>query len=116
VDKTDLWKEIMYYSDTLEKAIRELKDRGANYARCEHDYRVRLSKRLTELRADGEKVTHLADIAKGEPETAKLRMERDIAECLYKSCLEGINVYKVKIKILESQLQREWGQAGRESK
>jgi hypothetical protein len=99
----------MYISETLERAIRELKERGAKYAQAEHDYRVRLSSRLTALRSDGQAVTHLADIAKGEPETAKLRLERDIAESLYKTCLEAINVYKVKIRVLESQLQREWG-------
>ena len=48
-------------------------------------------------------------IAKGESEIAKLRMERDIAESLYKSCQEAINGYKVQIRILEGQLQREWG-------
>ena len=53
------------------------------------------------------------DIAKGEPDTAKLRLDRDITESLYKSCLEGINVYKVKLRVLENQLEREWGQAKR---
>ena len=110
----DLWQEIQHNSRILEDSIRELKTRGANYAKCEHDYRVRLSKRLMELRADGEKVTHLADIAKGESETAKLRMERDIAESLYESCKEGINVYKLKLRLLEGQLTREWGQAKRD--
>lgn len=105
----DLWQEIMSLSNLLETAIRELKDRGKRYALSEHDYRVALSSRLTNLRAEGQAVTHLSDIAKGEPEIARLRMERDIAESLYKSCNEAINVYKVKIKVLESQLQREWG-------
>ena len=109
----DLWKDIMYISETLERSIRELKERGAKYAQAEHDYRVKLSSRLTQLRAEGNPVTHLADIAKGEPDTAKLRLDRDITESLYKSCLEGINVYKVKLRVLENQLEREWGQAKR---
>lgn len=108
----DLWREITYLSDTLEKAIRELRERGAAYAHAEYKYRMALSKRLTELRAEGKAVTHLSDIAKGEPEVAKLRLERDITESIYKSCLEGINVYKVKIRVLEGQLQREWGGKG----
>jgi hypothetical protein len=110
----DLWQEIQYNTRVLEDAIRDLKVRGKNYAQCEHDYKVRLSMRLTELRAQGQPVTHLADIAKGEPDTAKLRMERDIAESLYESCKEGLQVYKLKLRLLEGQLQREWGQAGRE--
>ena len=106
---SDLWQEIQHNSRILEDSIRELKTRGQKFAQSEHDYRVNLSKRLLELRATGNPVTHLGDIARGEPETAKLKMERDIAESLYTSCLEGINVYKLKLRILEGQLQREWG-------
>jgi len=110
----DIWQEMLYTERILEDAIRELKTRGANYAKCEHDYRVMLSKRLMELKANGERVTNLADIARGEPETARLKMERDIAESLYESCKEGINVYKLKLRLLEGKLQREWGQAKKE--
>jgi hypothetical protein len=110
----DLWPEIQRNIDILDSSIGSLRKRGQNYAKYEHDYRVMLSKRLTELRAEGNPVTHLADIAKGEPEIAKARMERDIAESLYQSCLEGINFTKLKLRLLEGQLSREWTQAGRE--
>lgn len=70
-----------------------------------------LSKRLTELRAEGQAVTHLADIARGERNIAKLRFNRDVAKGLYDSSQEAINVYKIKIKVLENQYSREWGQA-----
>lgn len=105
----ELWREITAELALLDRAVRELKPRGAKKAQAEHDYRLALSKRLTVLRAEGNPVTHLADIAKGEPEIAKLRMERDIADSLYESAQESINVQKLKIRILESQLAREWG-------
>ena len=105
----DLWKEINTLCTLAERAITELKERGKVYAKAEHDYRVALSKRLTTLRAEGQAVTHLVDIAKGEEVIARLRMERDIAESLYKTAQEAINVYKVKIRVLENQLSREWG-------
>jgi len=105
----ELWEEIRLEQKLLDRAISELKPRGRAKAQTEHDYRVALSKRLTVLRAEGAAVTHLADIAKGEPEIAKLRLERDIAESLYESAQEAINVQKLKIRILESQLSREWG-------
>lgn len=105
----ELWKEITTELALLDRAVRELKPRGQKKAQAEHDYRLALSKRLTILRAEGQPVTHLKDIAAGEPEIAKLRMERDIAESLYESAQESINVQKLKIRILESQLSREWG-------
>ena len=116
-----MWLKIQEFSALLNRAISEYAVRGRAYAVQEYEYRSALSKRLVELRAEGMAVTHLLDIAKGESEIAKLRMERDIAESLYKSCQEAINGYKVQIRILEGQLQREWGRTdesyhfGRES-
>ena len=95
----------------LEKCVSEYKRYNYDYAIKERKYRIALSKKLTELRASGEKVTHLADIARGIPEIAELRFQRDIAEGLKKSSEEGINFYKIKVRTLEGQLQREWGQA-----
>jgi len=104
-----MWDEIQENMIMLEKAVSEMKSRSKNKAEAEHNYRVALSKRLTELRAEGQPVTHLADIAKGEKNIASLRLTRDIAEGLYDSSKEAINMYKLKLKILEEQFAREWG-------
>jgi hypothetical protein len=93
----------------LEVAVVEMSKRSIDLARKEYSYRVALSKRLTELRAEGQPVTHLADIAKGEEKVANLRSERDIARGLFDSSKEAINMYKLRIKVLESEYEREWG-------
>lgn len=105
----ELWDEIMTEQALLDRAVQELKPRGRKKAETEREYTMALSKRLTVLRAEGQPVTHLLDIAKGEEDIAKLRMERDIAESLYDSAVEAINAQKLKIRILEGQLSREWG-------
>ena len=104
-----MWDDIQKEQQNLEYAITEMKKRGNKLAYAEHNYRVALSQRLTELRAEGQPVTHLADIARGEKKIANLRLNRDIAQGLYDSSKEAINMYKLKIKILESQFEREWG-------
>lgn len=106
-----MWSEVEKALKDLEKCVAEYKKYNYDYAIKEKKYRVALSQKLTELRAKGEKVTHLADIARGIPEIADLRFDRDIAEGLKKSAEEGINFYKIKVRVLEGQLQREWGQA-----
>lgn len=106
-----MWDEIQKYNDLLEKAVTEMKSRSKKLAEAEYYYRMALSKRLTELRAEGQAVTHLADIARGEKNIAKLRFNRDVAKGLYDSSQEAINVYKIKIRVLENQYSREWGQA-----
>jgi hypothetical protein len=38
-----------------------------------------------------------------------LRFKRDVCETVYQANQESINVLKLNIRIIESQLQREWG-------
>lgn len=104
-----MWNEIEELMTKLEKTLSEYKKYNKDYAEKEYYYRTALSKRLVELRAEGQAVTHLSDIARGEDKIAKLRYERDIAEGLKKSAEEGINFYKLYAKLKESQLNREWG-------
>ena len=104
-----MWEEIEKYLELSEKAVEEMKKRSFNLAKTKHNYAVALSKRLVELRAEGQAVTHLLDIAKGEPQIAKLRYEKDIAQGLYDSSKEAINVYKKKTDVLKEQYAREWG-------
>lgn len=106
-----MWEELEKYNDLLNKAVVEMKKRSIDLAKKEYLYRTALSKRLVELRAEKQPVTHLADIARGEEHIAKLRLDRDIAKGLYDSSQEAINMYKIRIRVLENQYQREWGQA-----
>ena len=106
---SDLWEEIRLEQKLLDRAVAELKPRGRAKAQTEYEYKMALSKRLTELRARGEPVTHLADIARGMPDIAELRLKRDLACSLYEIAQEAINVQKLKIRIIENQLSREWG-------
>ena len=92
----------------LDKAVTQLGIRGRTYAQAEHDYKVALSKRILEHRAEGMPVTIISDVCRGEPEIARLRLERDIAEVVYKSALEAIQSYKLQIRILDAQIEREW--------
>lgn len=45
----------------------------------------------------------------GIPSVAEARFKRDVAETVYKANLEAIASIKLQIRIIESQLNREWG-------
>lgn len=107
----DLVTEIMDKSRMLDVAISELKRRGQKYAEAERDYRVALSKQMLTERDNGMPVTIISDICKGKSEIAQLRFSRDCAEVLYKSAMEAINSMKLQIRLMDSQLDREWGTA-----
>ena len=107
----DLVTEIMDKSRMLDVAISELKRRGQKYAETERDYRVALAKQMLTERDNGMPVTIISDICKGKSEIAQLRFNRDCAEVLYKSAMEAINSMKLQIRLMDSQLDREWGAA-----
>ena len=107
----ELYQEIQRLNSLLDKAISELKERGRAYANAYKTYRMLLSKELLRLKDEGVPATTSYDIARGKEEIATAKENEIITESLYKSCQEAILVYKLQIKILENQLQREWGQA-----
>lgn len=96
----ELLQEIEQLYAQLELSISTARKYDLEYAERERAYRVELSKRLVELRAQGQAVTHLADIARG---------EKNIAEGMRNSARETINYLKLKLRCLDAQLQREWG-------
>jgi hypothetical protein len=104
----DLINEMSGKMSTLEKALGELGKRGKAYAQSECDYRVALAEKMLTERDKGTPVTIIGDICRGDRAIAKLKFERDVAEVMYKSAMEAINTYKLNIKILENQIDREW--------
>lgn len=107
----DLIQEVQTNIKMLDLAVGELKERGRTFAQAEHDYKVAMAKFVTEKRAEKVPVTIVTILAQGDPEVAKLRMMRDIAESLYDSAKEAINSYKLKIRVINDQIEREWKNA-----
>lgn len=109
MDELDLWQEIQHRLDLLDEAVKAIRFRGKDYAEAEAAYRSKLATQILHLRdEEGYPVTLVPDLARGNPEVAQLKVERDCAESLYKSALEAINVNKLRIKVLEAQHDREW--------
>lgn len=105
----DLYFELREKTNMLDSAIRVLKTRGQAYAQAEHDYKVAMAQKMLIEREKGMPVTILGDICRGDKAIAKLRFERDVADINYKAALEAINVYKLQLRLIENQIQREWG-------
>lgn len=108
MNEHDLLNELSAKVNLLDTAVKELSKRGQRYAQAEHDYKVRLSQQILIERDKGVPVTIISDICRGNKEIAKLRFERDVAEVAYKAAQEAINSYKLQVRILDSQISREW--------
>ena len=105
----DLLQELWKINDLLTKAQENFKQRGIEYAKAYKNYRILLAKELLVLKADGMPVTIAYDIARGKEEIANAKEQEIITECLYKSCQEAINTYKLQIKIIQAQINNELG-------
>lgn len=107
----DLVNELAAKTALLDTAIRKLGTRGSAYAEAERDYRCALAKQILAERDKGTPVTIIGDVCKGNKEISTLRFKRDCAEVMYKSALEAINSYKLQIRIMDAQIEREWHSA-----
>ncbi len=109
----DLYEEIQRLMAELTASIKRLRKNGANLAEAERDYKITLRQEALRLRAGDMPVTLINNIIYGVEEVADKRFKRDVEQANYEANKEHINVTKLKLRILEAQLSREWGAAGK---
>lgn len=97
----------------LTASINRLRTNGAKLAEAERDYKITLRQEALKLRAGDMPVTLINNIIYGIDEVADKRFKRDVEQANYDANKEHINVTKLKLRILEAQLSREWGNAGK---
>ncbi len=105
----DLYNELENKIQELEISIRSLRKTGNNYAEAERDYKILLRKEVLKLRDEGQAIGVITLTCYGIPSVAEARFKRDVAETIYKANLEAINSIKLQLRLLESQIQREYG-------
>ena len=108
----DLYEQITKFINELDISVRQLRKSGTELAEAEQKYKICLREEALKLRTEKDMpVTLINQIIYGVPEVAKLRFDRDVKEAVYQANQEAINSTKLKLRILENQLQREWGNA-----
>lgn len=105
----DLYQELQTKTKQLDTSIRQLRVSGTEYAQAERDYKVLLRQECLKLRDGGMAIGLITMTAYGIPAVADARYERDVKEAVYKANQEAINSTKLQLRLIENQLQREWG-------
>ena len=105
----DLYLEIQNKRKELEVSIKQLRKSGTTYAQAEKDYKIVLRQECLKLKDSGMAIGMIDKTCYGIPSVAEARFKRDVAEVIYKANQEAINAIKLQIKIMESQLSREYG-------
>lgn len=106
----DLFNELQIKQKELETSVKSLRKTGTEFAEAERAYKIALREEALKLRAEKEMpVTLIQQVVYGVPQVANKRFLRDVAETIYNANQEAINSIKLQIRVIESQLQREWG-------
>ena len=104
----DLQIELNKQVELLQKSLEKLKETGRDYAEKERKYKIILREECLRLRDEGMAIGMIDKTCYGIPRVADARFERDCAEAIYKANQEAINTYKLKIRLIESQIGREY--------
>ena len=106
---SDLINDVQQKIKELETSVRALRKTGTAFAEAERDYKILLRTECLKLRDEGVAIGLIDKTCYDIPSVAKARFERDVAEAVYKANQESINSIKLQIRILDAQIQREWG-------
>ena len=109
---SDLYSELKTKTSQLDACIKALRQNGRAYAEAERDYKILLRQECLKLRDDGMAIGMIDKTCYGIPSVAEARFKRDVAKTVYTANLEAINSCKLQMRLIESQLSREWGQSG----
>jgi len=92
----------------MRPALEEMKQTGRKLAYAEYEYKKALRKEVLLERAKETAVGVIDKIIHGEETVGLARLKRDIALTDYETSKELIMMLKLDIKIIESQIAREW--------
>lgn len=105
----DLYQELQAKTKQLDVSVKQLRTSGYEYAKAERDYKILLRTECLKLRDAGMAIGLIDKTCYGIPSVAEARFKRDCAEAVYTANKEAINSIKLQLRLLEGQIQREWG-------
>lgn len=107
----DLLNELNILCQKLSQSIKLMSQYGKELADAEKDYKIVLRQEALKLRTEKDMpVTLIQQVVYGIPEVADKRFKRDVAEAMFKTAQENINVLKLQTRVIETQLKLEYGE------
>jgi hypothetical protein len=102
MELAQLEKELMEKAGWLVTKLTEQKKLVIDHAHAEEAYRIALASKITELKLEGEKVTIISDIARGDKTVAGLKRDRDIAKGVSDACKSSIHSLQATMSGIQS--------------
>jgi hypothetical protein len=108
----ELYQELQSKTKQLDVSIRQLRKSGTDYAEAEKAYKILLRQECLKLRDEGMAIGMIDKTCFGIPSVAEARFKRDVAEAVFTANKEAIQSIKLQMRLIESQISREWGSSG----
>ena len=105
----DLMNDLQFKIKQLAKSVLDLRENGTQYAKAERDYKILLRQECLKLRDEGMAIGMIDKTCYGIPSVAEARYLRDVAKTVYEANIEAINSLKLQLRLIESQINREFG-------
>ena len=105
----DLWSELLEKQEELDKAIKDLREAGRNYAEADTAYRRMVAKETLRLKAKGMAVGLIEKVIFDDEQVLDALFQRDYTDTLVTASKEVVNALKLRIKTISEQLAREYG-------
>lgn len=105
----DLFLELQQKQEDLDKAIKELRKAGQEYAEADATYRRLVAQEALRLKAMGMAVGLIDKVIYDNEDVVEALFQRDLKDVLVTASKESINALKVRIAIIREQLAREYG-------
>ena len=104
----DLASTLMEKMKLLDASVSSLHSLGTDAARKEKEYRVKYAKTMLSMKAEGQSVSLIEGLAKGNEEVATAKLEWDIAVSKWEAAREYTLSVKKEIDIYNDIIRREW--------
>jgi hypothetical protein len=108
----DLYGQVDDLVEALMHELEVCRTSGCQYAENEAEYRKALRLAILEERGKGTPATITGDLCRGRDDIAELKRLRDCSEAIYKASQEAINVYKLRLRMLDAEITRVWNSGG----
>jgi len=105
----DLLQELHQLSNDLIVSIKALRKTGREKSEAEREYYVAKAQESLRLKEAGQPVTMIQLIIKGQPVVAEKMFKFHVADTIHQANLEHVQGTKLRMRLLEAQIQREYG-------
>ena len=108
-----IWVRVQECMSLLDRALAESKKRGREYADAEDEYYEAKEDESFALLNAGHANTFIQTVIKGRPNVVEAMRKYHVKEVEYKNAQDAIQGFKLKLRVLEAELEREWEQEKR---